>query len=183
LVCCAGIGQSRAFTATAIADHQHLMAVDLAAPLTLAHALLPGMVKRGSGRIVLVSSVAGRVGVAGEATYAAAKAGLDVFAESLRLELQGSGVGVTTVLPGLVATPFLAGRANRAGRAMPRPLSAERVAEVLVRAVEKDRDEVWVPRWLRAAPMVRAAMPRTFHWLSARFGEPVRIGPAPRPKT
>ncbi|MGH3625262.1 MAG: SDR family oxidoreductase, partial [Sciscionella sp.] len=59
---------------------RRLVAVNLLAPLELTRALAPGMVAKGRGHIVFVTSIAGRSGVAGEAVYAATKAGLDAFA-------------------------------------------------------------------------------------------------------
>jgi short-subunit dehydrogenase len=175
LVCSAGAGLSAPLTDLSVDDVERLLALDLATPVRLVRALLPAMVERDRGRIVLVSSVAGRVGVAGESVYAAAKAGLDAFAESLRLELHGTGVGVTTVVPGVVDTPFFDARGGLPVRRVPKPVRPEQVAESLVRAVSHDRDEVWVPSWLRVSPTLRAAAPGAFHRMSARFGEPVRI--------
>jgi short-subunit dehydrogenase len=175
LVCSAGAGLTAPFCDLSVDDIERLIALDLTAPVRLVRALLPGMVERDRGRVVLVSSVAGRVGVAGEAVYAAAKAGLDAFAGSLRLELHGTGVGVTTVVPGVVDTPFFDGRGGPPKRRLPRPVTPETVAESLVRAVAHDRDEVWVPGWLRVPPALRATAPGVFHRMSARFGEPTRI--------
>jgi short-subunit dehydrogenase len=155
---------------------QHLVTLDLLVPIALTRALLPAMVTRGVGHVALVGSVAGRTGVAGEAVYAATKAGLDVFAESLRLELTGSGVGVTLVVPGAVDTPFFTARGRPYDRRFPRPVHPDRVAAATVEAIRRDRPVVTVPRWLTLASVVRAAAPGAFRRLSARFGEPVRSG-------
>jgi short-subunit dehydrogenase len=141
------------------------------------------MVERGTGCIVLVGSVAGRTGVAGEAVYAAAKAGLDAFAESVRLELAGTGVTVTVLVPGVVDTRFFLDRGGVPRRRVPRPVSAEKVAAALGRAVADDQPEVWMPRWLRVAPTVRVLAPRAFRRLAARFGEPVRVRDEAGPPT
>jgi len=175
LVANAGVGLSAPFTSVDPVEIDSLLALDLLAPIRLARALLPGMVERGTGHLVLVGSVAGRTGVAGEAAYAAAKAGLDAFGESVRLELTGTGVGVTVVLPGVVDTPFFDDRGCPPARRVPRPVTAERVAQAIARAVADDRPEVWVPRWLRVGSTIRAVAPGTFRRLSARFGEPIRI--------
>ncbi|HEY3528041.1 MAG TPA: SDR family NAD(P)-dependent oxidoreductase [Nocardioides sp.] len=175
LVANAGAGLSAPFTAVDPAEIDHLLAVDLLAPIRLVRAVLPAMVERGCGCVVLVSSVAARTGVAGEAVYAAAKAGLDAFAESVRLELTGTGVGVTVLMPGVVDTRFYEARGRAPLRRVPRPVSAEQVADGIVDAVAHDRPEVWVPRWLRMAPMLRGIAPGLFRRLSTHFGEPVRI--------
>jgi short-subunit dehydrogenase len=133
------------------------------------------MVERGEGHVVLVASVAARTGVAGESVYAAAKAGLDAFAESVRLELSGTHVGVTVLLPGVVETRFFEGRGGAPVRRVPRAVSAQRVGDAIVDAIAHDRPEVWVPGWLRVAPAVRAVTPRLFRRLSVRYGEQVRI--------
>jgi short-subunit dehydrogenase len=177
LVANAGIGLSAPFTDLISDDIARLVAVNLSAPIQLASALVGPMVQRGRGHLVLVSSIAGRTGVAGEAVYAATKAGIDAFAESLRLELIGSGVGVSVVIPGLVRTGFHAERADAPTRRRPKPLAPEVVAEAVVDAVRRGRPEVWTPRWLRIAPAVRAVAPAPFRRLSARFGEPIRIPP------
>ncbi|HEX5087652.1 MAG TPA: SDR family NAD(P)-dependent oxidoreductase [Nocardioides sp.] len=176
LVAGAGAGWSGPFAGMGDGELRRLVELDLVAPLALTRAVLPGMVARNCGQIVLVGSVAGRTGVAGEAVYAAAKAGLDAFAESLRLELVGSGVSVSVVVPGAVRTSFFDNRGRPYGRRFPRPVDPERVAAVTLDVVRHGRPEAWVPRWLAVAPSVRALAPRAFRRLSARFGEQVRSG-------
>jgi len=170
----AGRGHSGPFTAMEPDAIDDLIALDLTSVIRLAHALLPDMVERRAGHLCFVSSIAGRTGVAGEAVYAAAKAGLDAFAESLRLELTGTGVEVSVVVPAVVDTDFFAGRGRPYDRARPRPVSADAVAEATVDAIARGRAEVFVPSWVRVAPAVRAVAPGPFRALSARFGEQVR---------
>lgn len=176
LVVATGVGWSGPFDTMDAEDLDALVELDLLTPLRLVRALLPPMIARGEGRIVLVTSVAGRTGVAGEAAYAACKAGLDAFAESLRLELAGTGVGVTTVVPAAVATGFFARRGRAYDRRFPRPVPPDLVARALVEAVLADRDDVHVPRWVRGGEVVRAVAPRAYRSLAARFGEHVRAG-------
>jgi short-subunit dehydrogenase len=174
LVANAGVGGWAPFVEMTTSEIDDLLAVDLVAPIRLVRAALPAMVERGRGHLVLVTSIAGRTGVAGESVYAAAKAGLDAFAESLRLELEGTRVGVTVVVPGVVDTRFFDSRGGPPERRVPRRVSAERVAAAITEAVAHDRPEVYGPAWLRVAPGVRGVAPGLFRRLSSRYGEPVR---------
>ena len=147
-------------------DVESLVALDLIAPIRLTQLLLPAMLERGQGHVSFVSSIAGLTGVAGEAVYSAAKAGLMGFADALRLELCGSGVSVSTVSPGAVATGF---RQPDYARRAPRPVPADRVAALVVTAVEAERPRTIVPRWLALAPVIRAAAPRAYYRLARRY--------------
>lgn len=174
LVLNAGAGHAGPFVEMRSDLIEELLALDLTGAVRLTRALLPGMLARGRGQLCFVSSIAGRTGVAGEAVYAAAKAGLDAFAESLRLELAGSGVGVSVVVPAVVETGFFARRGRPYERRSPRPIPPQQVAAAVVRAIEEERAEVFVPGWTRIAPVVRAVAPAAFRRLSLRYGEEVR---------
>jgi short-subunit dehydrogenase len=166
----AGFGWSGPFDAMPTEQVGHVLAVNLAAPIALTRALVPGMRERGFGRVVFVGSIAGRLGVGGEAVYAAAKAGLDCFAQSIGGELRGSGVTVGIVVPGVVATPFFERRGVPYTRRWPRPVPPGRVADAVVRCVERGVAEVYVPRWLRVPVAVRGVAPGAYRWLEGRFG-------------
>lgn len=99
----AGFGIRSRFVRSTPEDELRLLDVLVTAVLQLSHAAVPGMVARGSGRIVNVSSVASWI--AG-GTYSAAKAWVTVFSEGLHEELLGTGVHVTAVCPGFVRTEF-----------------------------------------------------------------------------
>jgi short-subunit dehydrogenase len=170
LVANAGFGWAGRFADMSAADVDRLMAVNLSAPIRLTQALLPGMVQRGQGYLAYVTSIAGRTGVSGEAVYSATKAGLDAFAESLRLELRGSGVNVGVLVPGVVATPFFERRGQPYGRRRPRPLAAAPVGEALVRMISAGGAEIYRPRWLRVPVAIRGTLPGTYRRLAGRFG-------------
>ncbi len=90
-------------------DFAVVLEVDLAAPFRLARAVLRGMVKRRAGRIIGIGSVVGATGNAGQANYAAAKAGLAGLTKALAQEVGSRGITVNLVAPGFVETAMTAG--------------------------------------------------------------------------
>jgi short-subunit dehydrogenase len=149
---------------------EQLVRVNVLAPMRLCAGLLPAMIDRGRGHIVNVASIAGHVGVRNEAAYAATKAALIAFSESLRYEVRGSGVLVTVISPGAVRTSFFEREDHPYARRFPRPVSPERVAGAILRAIETERREVFVPRWMGFPAWLRGAAPGLYRRLAARFG-------------
>ena len=98
--------------------------------LRVTHAVLPGMVERGFGRIVNIGSDAGRVGSSGEAVYAGAKAGVIAFTKTVAREVARSGVTANVVAPGPTRTPLLEGMTAAGG---------EKLVDALTRAVPMRR--------------------------------------------
>lgn len=128
LVAGAGIGWAGPFVTMPPEEIDRVLTVNLTSTLRLVRLLLPPMVARGTGRLVLIGSMAGWVGVGDEAVYSASKGALLTFADSLRRELAGTRVRVSVVSPGAVDTPFFARRGTPYHRRRPRPVSADRVA-------------------------------------------------------
>lgn len=170
LVASAGLGWRGPFARMPADTLERLVTLNLTAPLRLARLLLPGMLQRGTGRIVLVGSVAGAVGVGDEAVYAATKAALGMFAECLRYELRGTGVHICVVLPGVVDTPFFARRGAPYDRSWPRVIPAERVADAILAALTGHRRQIFVPAWLGLPGRVHGTVPGLFERLASRFG-------------
>ncbi|MFE7190050.1 SDR family NAD(P)-dependent oxidoreductase [Kitasatospora sp. NPDC057541] len=170
LVASAGLGWRGPFASTPADTLDRMLEVNLAAPLRLTRLLLPGMLERDRGRIVLLGSMAGQVGVRDEAAYAATKAGLTMFAESLWYELRGTGVGVRLILPGAVETPFFATRGTDYQRERPRPVPAQEVADIVLGALTTERDRVFVPHWLGYPARLHGAAPGLFRRMASRFG-------------
>jgi 3-oxoacyl-[acyl-carrier protein] reductase len=86
------------------ADWEKVMDVDLAAPFRLSRAALKFMLRRRAGRIINIGSVVGSTGNAGQANYAAAKAGLIGLTKALAQEVASRGITVNLVAPGFIAT-------------------------------------------------------------------------------
>ncbi len=86
------------------ADWQAVLDVDLSAPFRLVRAALRGMLRRRAGRIINITSIVGATGNAGQANYAAAKAGLVGMTKALALEVASRGITVNAVAPGFITT-------------------------------------------------------------------------------
>ncbi len=100
----AGVSQRSLVMDTLLEVDRQIMELDYFAAVNLTRKVLPDMLKRKSGRVVFISSVAGLVGTQYRAGYAAAKAALHLWANSMRAELGGQGIQVNVIFPGYVKT-------------------------------------------------------------------------------
>ena len=107
LVNCAGWDDLMPFLDTDDAFSAKVLEINLAGPIRLTRAVLPGMVDQGWGRIINIGSDAGRVGSSLEAVYSAAKGGLIAFTKTIAREFARKGITANTVCPGPTDTPLL----------------------------------------------------------------------------
>jgi 3-oxoacyl-[acyl-carrier protein] reductase len=108
LVCSAGIALQQLFTDTTDLQWRELMGADLDGVFYACRGVLPGMIARGSGRIITVSSVWGVQGASCEVAYSAAKAGVIGLTKALAKEVGPSGITVNCVAPGVIDTDMCA---------------------------------------------------------------------------
>jgi short-subunit dehydrogenase len=118
---------------------------------------LQRMLPRGEGHLVNVASGVGRVPLPGSATYSATKHGVVGLTESLRLEYRKRGVDFTVVQPAQVETAMLDGQARP--KALPQ-VTPDDVAAAVVKAVDRQRFEVWVPGSQAVTAKLAAVLPR-----------------------
>ena len=116
------------FVDTPFDDHQRTLDVNCRGPLILLHTLLPKLVRRGRGGILLMSSMAGLQGSAMISTYAASKAFNTVLAESLWAELQPQGIDILACVAGATSTPGFERMTPEANRAKSFPMPPQAVA-------------------------------------------------------
>jgi short-subunit dehydrogenase len=160
LVANAGLPGSGALSSFSEEQIDRALTVNLRAPIMLAHALTPGMVERGRGHVVLMSSLAGRAAPTGSSIYSATKFGLRGFGLALREDLAPAGVGVSVILPGFIAE---AGMFAESGAKLPPYVGTKQpgdVARAVVKAIEHNRAELDVaPLALRAGALLAALAP------------------------
>jgi uncharacterized protein len=170
----AGFGVSGPFAASPVASAESQIKLNVLALTRLAHAVLPGMLERGHGGILNVSSMAGFLLAPGSATYAATKAFVTLFSESLRVEVRRQGVHVTALCPGFTRTEFHAANPAAAG-GIPRFawLDSDDVARAGLAAVAAGRS-LSIPggQYRAAAQLTRIAPRGVLRAVVARFGRP-----------
>jgi short-subunit dehydrogenase len=132
--------------------------VNFDAPILMAHALVPALVKKGEGHFVFISSLAGHAASPRSSLYSAAKYGLRGFAFGLRADLASEGVGVSVVSPGFVRE---AGMFADSGASAPPGMGTttpKKVARAVRKSIEKDSVERVVAPWrqVRAAKFAGA---------------------------
>lgn len=138
------------------------MAVNFYGGLYIILSVLPHMLAKKSGHIILVSTLDSYLGLPGDAPYAAAKGALTTFGDVLRQDLYGSGVFVTTLVPGRVDTPFIDDlKLPRISMIIP----PERVASAIISAIKKRPAIVILPYTALLLYFIRMISPRLADWI------------------
>ena len=171
LVANAGLPGSGHIASFGVEEIDRALAVNLRAPMVLARRLAEPMAERGSGHMVFMSSLSGKVASGGGSVYAATKFGLRGFAHGLREDLRPSGVGVSVILPGFVSD---AGLFHDAGVELPPWVGTktpEAVAAAVISAIERDRAEIDVaPLGMRAGAAFASVAPQLSATVQRRLG-------------
>lgn len=121
-----------------------MLRVNLEAPMLLSQALIPGMIERGGGKLVLIGSLAGKAGSPSSSVYNATKFGLRGFAFGLSADLARLPVSVTVVAPGFVREAGMFADSGAKAPAVLGTTTPEKVAEAVLDAVGSDRLEIAV---------------------------------------
>jgi short-subunit dehydrogenase len=148
----AGVELTAAYAEFTREELEWIVSVNLLAPLVLTRHMLRGMRSRGSGHVVFMASLAGKMGSPYNHPYSAAKAGLVGLTQSLRAEYEGTDIGFSVICPGFVSGIGMYARMNEDGEEMPfvrlplmaKTVSAEEVAEAVLEAIRRDLPEVIV---------------------------------------
>jgi short-subunit dehydrogenase len=171
LVANAALPASGALDSFSVEQIDRALAVNLRAPMVLARELSPGMVQRGQGHLVFISSLAGKAATPGSSVYSATKFGLRGFAQGLRGDLRDRGVGVSVVFPGFIRD---AGMFAESGTELPSFVGTstpDQVADGVLTAIEKNRGELDVaPAAMRASAAFAGLAPGMAAALSRKMG-------------
>ena len=142
----AGGDPIREFHQMSWAENRDILALNLLAPLELTRLVLPGMLERGRGHVVNISSLAGRMGFPFTEAYASAKDGLIAFTRVLRGDYREQGVSASVLVLGIIRGTGQSQRmSDEAGTTLPSlSVPAEEVGRIVVRAIRRDVPEVVV---------------------------------------
>ena len=163
LIANAGVGTPTLLEPMNTPQIEQMIRVNLLGVIYSIEAVLPGMLQRGRGHLVAVSSLGAYKGLPGESAYCASKMAVNTYMEGLRIQLRRRGIAVTTICPGFVRTPMT--EVNPFP--MPCLMDADRAAVKMVRAINRRKKVYnfpwqttllvklsrWLPDWLIARIM------------------------------
>ena len=170
----AGIEVTAAFARCSAAELKEVVDVNLTAPMLLTQRVLPGMLARGRGHVVFISSTAGKFGPPFQQSYAAAKAGLVRLTQSLRIEYSSAPVGFSVVCPGFTVGGGMYERMREDGLESSRLIgetNADAVVAAALDAIRNDRPQL-IESGAPIRPLLALAelAPRVPEWLGPRIG-------------
>lgn len=177
MVCNAGFGIYGAIDAIEPAQMQRLMDVNYMGTFHAIRAALPVFRRQQYGHVFVVSSIVGQRGIPFMGAYAATKFAQAGLGESLRAELRGSGIHLTTVYPISTATEFFSVMTRESGfatRAHGPRQNVDTVADAVARALGKPVAEIYPYRWAKVLAVLNAVAPRLCDRIVQRWGrEPI----------
>lgn len=153
---------------------ESILRCNLRAPMLLSNLVLPGMLNRNEGHIVNISSLAGKSGPSCQEVYAATKAGLIGFTNSLRATYRKTNVGASVICPGFVEAGIYDRLKTKTGLQAPKLLGTSRpetVSKAVIRAIRKNLPDVIInPIPVRPLFAISALFPKFGEWLTTLTG-------------
>jgi len=167
----AGVERVFSYVDLSTEEIEQMIQTNLVAPMILTRLILPDMISQKSGHIVNMSSLGGKKGSPYSGTYVATKAALIQWTFSLRAELENTGVSSSVICPGFVSQAGMFAEYNRKAPKIVGETTPEKVADAVIRAIQKDIAEIVVnskPIW----PMIimEAIHPELSGWFLKTFG-------------
>jgi len=164
----AGVGLHGPFIDADVADLDRVMRINYMGSVHVLKAVIPSMIERRSGHIAVIGSISGRMGSPFEAGYSASKFAITGLTEALSIELLPFDINVTLVNPGPTSTDFFDASGHPYDRERPKPQSAEHVAGVAIRAIERNRRDIFASAFMRQALITKTLIPPAFRLGSVR---------------
>jgi short-subunit dehydrogenase len=171
----AGVGKWRFIDEMSPVEAVECMTVPYFAAFNILHVFLPAMLPRRSGHIVNISSVGSRFVWPGATAYLAARWAIRGFTEALRADLDGSGINVTLVEPGVVKSPYWEHnlgsreRVPKLAKLIPE-LNPEEVAQAILKGVKRNRRTIVIPFMMSLFCRLHAVIPSVIQWLITKTG-------------
>jgi len=172
----AGISQRGLVEETDIAVDRRLFEVNYFGNIALTKAVLPSMLQRGTGHLVIISSLAGKLSTPGRSSYAATKHALQGFYDALRAEVSDRGVNVNVICPGYIKTEISIHALNASGEKhgvmdpnQAKGMSAEECARQIVKAVVDNKKETLIGGKEKKNVMIRNFFPSVYHKIIAKM--------------
>lgn len=160
----AGYGQFEYFMSMPVASFEQMMDTNYMGVVRCTKAVIPHMVKQGSGHIVNIASLAGKIGTAKSTSYTATKHAVLGFTNSLRMELSEQGIQVSAVNPGPIDTPFFS-QADPSGSYVKNVswfmMKPEYVVKRIIRLIERRKAELDLPKTASMGIKLYQLLPRT----------------------
>lgn len=170
-----GISQRSEAIDTDLSVTERLMNVNFMGSVSLTKALLPSMIERGEGQIVVISSVVGKFGSKFRSSYAASKHALMGYFDSLRYEIEEDGIDVTIICPGFVHTDVSKNALTSDGSHLNKTdvrtesgLSPEAFAQKAVKAIKKRKKEVYIGKSETWGVYIKRFFPSLFRYIMRR---------------
>ncbi|GAC1333083.1 MAG: SDR family oxidoreductase [Candidatus Dormibacteria bacterium] len=164
----AGLGLSNPVAEISAEDLRYVFEVNVVAPHVATVAALPGMLRNGSGRVINVGSVASHISTPNLGGYSASKFALKAMTDALRMELRGTGVKVTLICPGPIATEFVVNAAGEVEGVFPtKPIGAPPldVAKAICRAITRGSAELFIPAYYQPLVGANSVAPQLVRYL------------------
>lgn len=175
LVCNAGVVQRFGVNESTIEVDRQIMELNFFAVITLTKNVLPIMLEKKSGHIVVISSVMGKISLPNRSMYAASKHSLHGFFDALRIEVFRKNIGVTVVCPGYVKTNISINALNAEGKkygkmdkGQENGITPEKCANAIISGIKRNKDEVYVGGIELLAITFKRLFPRLFLYIVKR---------------
>lgn len=165
-----GVSQRSEAVQTKMEVVEKVMNINFFGSVALTNAVLPSMIERGSGHIIVTSSVMGKFGTRLRSSYAASKHALHGYFDSLRQEVHKDNISISLVCPGYIRTNVtknaLEGdgrKHNKMGRGQEKGMSAEKFAQKLLPKIQKEKEEIYIGGMEIWGIYAKRLIPTTFY--------------------